>query len=86
MLKRMRLLFVFGEDRVGRVGASGFPKHHIHHGRRVPSIFLVPLGWRQYMPTRFFEYLIRKTYGWLFFYLIGFIESRSSDFGENSPG
>ncbi len=33
------------------------------------------------MPTRFFEYLIRKTYGWLFFYLIGFIESRSSIFG-----
>lgn len=33
------------------------------------------------MPTRFFEHLIRKTFGWLFFYLIGFIESRNLDFG-----
>lgn len=63
----MRLLFVFGADRVGRVGTSGFSKYHLHYGRRVPSIWFVPIGWRQYMPTRFFEYLIRKTYGWLFF-------------------
>ncbi len=32
------------------------------------------------MPTRFFEHLIRKTFGWLFFYHIAFIESKCSDF------
>ncbi|WNM59264.1 hypothetical protein [Candidatus Nitrospira allomarina] len=43
----------------------------VQHGSRVPSIWLIPIGWRQYKPTRFFEHLIRKTFGWLFLYFIG---------------
>lgn len=50
----------------------------IHHGSRVPGIWLVPIGWRQYKPTRFFEHLIRKTFGWLFLYFIGFVDSSRS--------
>ena len=46
-----------------------------------PAFRELRIGWRQYKPTRFFEHLIRKTFGWLFFYLIGFMELRSSACG-----
>jgi hypothetical protein len=59
-------------------GNIRFAAVSFHYGGRVPSISLAPIGWRQYKPTRFFGHLIRKTFGWLFFYLIEFIESKSS--------